>query len=78
MERKNADGVNWDRSVLGKEFSRFEQCVTREILLEYAAMLGTTAALYTDPEVAQACGYRDMIAVPTFVIFAPRTRRSGR
>lgn len=69
MERDNTGGVHWDRSVLGKEFSRFEQCVTREMLLEYAAILGTTEALYTDPDAARARGYRDMIAVPTFVIW---------
>jgi acyl dehydratase len=61
--------VNWDRSVLGQEFSRFEQHVTRQMLLEYADILGVTDAVYTDPEAAQARGYRDIIAIPTFVIW---------
>ena len=61
--------VNWDRSALGKEFSRFEQHVTRQMLLEYADILGVTDAVYTDPEAAKARGYRDIIAMPTFVIW---------
>jgi acyl dehydratase len=59
--------VNWDRSILGKEFVRLEQHVTREMLLDYAAMMGTTNPLYVDPQAARAQGYRDIIALPTFV-----------
>jgi acyl dehydratase len=61
--------VNWDRSILGKEFQRFEQQVTRAMLLEYADILGATDTVYTHPEAARARGYRDIIAVPTFVIW---------
>src|SRR5207237_9157811 len=59
--------LRWDRSLLGKEFSRFEQHVTRAMLLEYAAILGVRDPVYTDPHAAQARGYRDLIASPTFV-----------
>ncbi len=69
MDEYNLDEVNWDPQLLGKEFYHFEQRVTREILLEYAAILGTTEALYMDPAAAQARGYRDIIALPTFVIW---------
>jgi len=59
--------LRWDRSLLGKEFSRFKQHVTRAMLLEYADIIGAKDPVYTDPDAAQARGYRDMIAPPTFV-----------
>jgi acyl dehydratase len=59
--------LRWDRSLIGQEFSRWEQHVTRETILEYAAIIGATAPVYTDPQAAQARGYRDIIAPPTFV-----------
>src|SRR4030095_10200619 len=67
--RKNRRGhmLSWDRSLLGKEFSRFEQHVTQAMLLEYADILGAKDPVYTDAHAAQARGYRDMIALPTFV-----------
>ena len=46
--------LRWDRSLLGKEFSRCEQHVTRAMLLEYAAIIGATDPVYTDPHAAQA------------------------
>jgi acyl dehydratase len=59
--------VNWDREVLGKEFARLEQHVTRELLLEYATLMGTTNPLYLDADAARAQGYRDIIALPAFI-----------
>jgi acyl dehydratase len=59
--------VNWDRRILGKEFARMEQRVTRDMLMDYATLMGTTNPLYLDPEAARARGYRDMIALPTFI-----------
>lgn len=59
--------LGWDRSLLGKEFSRFEQHVTRAMLLEYVDIIGARDPVYTDPRAAQARGYRDIIALPTFV-----------
>jgi acyl dehydratase len=59
--------VNWDRRVLGKEFARLEQHVTRDMLLAYANLMGVTNPLYLDPQAARARGYRDIIALPTFV-----------
>jgi len=57
----------WDRSLLGKEFSRFEQHVTRAMMLEYVDLIGAREPVYTDPHAARARGYRDIIALPTFV-----------
>lgn len=54
--------------VIGREFVRREQLVTRELLLEYADLMGTTHPIYLDAEAARARGYRDMIAMPTFLI----------
>ncbi len=56
------------RKVFGKEFVRREQSVTRELLLEYADLMGVTHPIYRDPEAARAQGYRDIIAMPTFLI----------
>ncbi len=56
------------RKVIGQEFVRREQVVTRELLLEYADLMGTTHPIYLDTKAAQARGYRDIIAMPTFLI----------
>lgn len=56
------------RKVIGKEFVRREQRVTRELLLEYADLMGATHPIYLDAEAARARGYRDIIAMPTFLI----------
>ena len=56
-----------EHSVLGQEFARSEQYVTREMLLDYADMMGTVHPLYIDPDAARAQGYRDIIAMPTFI-----------
>ena len=61
--------LRWDRSLLGKEFSRFEQHVTHEMVLEYADIIGVTDPVHRDAQAAQARGYRDIIAPPTFVIW---------
>ncbi len=55
------------RKVIGVEFVRREQQVTRELLLEYADLMGTTHPIYLDTEAARARGYRDIIAMPTFL-----------
>ena len=59
--------VNWDRGLVGKVYSRTEQRVTRQMLLDYASNLGCTQPLHVDAAAARAQGYRDIIAVPTFV-----------
>jgi acyl dehydratase len=59
--------ADWQRSMLGKEFARIEQLVTHDMLLEYANLMGTTNPVYLDPEAAHARGYRDIIALPTFI-----------
>ncbi len=61
--------LRWDRTLLGQEVSRFEQHVTRAMILEYAAILGMRDPLHTDPQAAQARGYRDIIAPATFIIW---------
>ena len=53
--------------MVGQEFARDEQHVTRDMLLDYAEMIGTVHPIYRDAEAARACGYRDIIAMPTFV-----------
>ncbi len=60
--------VNWDRKILGQEFSRQVERMTREMLLDFAALMGTTNPIYRDPQAARAQGYRDIIALPAFVM----------
>ncbi len=57
------------RQLLGKEFIRREEHVTRESLLEYATLIGTTNPLFLDPQAARARGYRDIIALPSYVTY---------
>jgi acyl dehydratase len=59
--------VNGNREVLGKEFAHSEEHVTRAMLLDFADLMGVTNPIYTDPEAARARGYRDIIALPTYV-----------
>ncbi len=59
--------LRWDRGLLGQEFSRYEQHVTREMILEYADIIGVTAPVHRDAQAARARGYRDIIAASTFV-----------
>jgi acyl dehydratase len=59
--------VNWDRGVLGKEFARSDEHVTRDKLLDFADLMGVSNPIYTDPEAARARGYHDIIALPTYV-----------
>lgn len=59
--------LRWDRSLLGQEFSRCEQRVTRAMIVEYADIIGMTDPVYRDVQTAQARGYRDIIAPSTFV-----------
>ena len=59
--------LRWDRGLLGQEFSRYEQHVTREMILEYADIIGVTAPVHRDAQAARARGYKDIIAPSTFV-----------
>ena len=59
--------VNWDRDLVGSVYCRTEQPVTRQALLDYASILGSTEPVHVDAEAARAQGYRDIIALPTFV-----------
>ena len=59
--------VNWDRGLLGKIYSRTEQHVTRQALLDYASILGSAEPVHVDPEAARAQGFRDVVALPSFL-----------
>jgi acyl dehydratase len=48
--------------------------VGREKIREFAEAIGSTDLVHTDPDVARALGYRDVIAPPTFgVIVSQRS-----
>lgn len=42
--------------------------VSREDVAAFAAALGSTNASHSDPEAAQALGYADVVAPPTFAV----------
>ena len=56
------------RQAIGKEFVRREQQVTREMLLEFARIMGATHPIHLDAAAARARGYRDIIAMPAFLL----------
>lgn len=65
--------VNWDRKLLGRAFSHQVEHITREMLLDFAALMGTTNPIYLDPQAARAQGYDDIIALATFVLMRGAT-----
>ncbi|WPB91618.1 MaoC family dehydratase N-terminal domain-containing protein [Streptomyces malaysiensis] len=57
-----------DQSFVGRTYpptAPYE--VGREKIREFAESLGDTNPVYTDPEAAEALGYPDVIAPPTFI-----------
>lgn len=42
--------------------------ISRAKIAEFAAAVGATGAEHTDPEVARAAGYADVVAPPTFLV----------
>jgi len=61
--------LHWDRSLIGQAFSRFEQHVTRAMILDYVDIIGARDPVHTDPQAARAQGYRDIIAPSTFLLW---------
>ena len=60
--------VNWDRNILGVEFSLQVEYIAREMLLGFADLMGTTNPIYFNSHAARAQGYDDIIALPAFVL----------
>ena len=56
------------RQLLGKEFHRAEWRLTRELILEYAEIMGVQHPIYLDAEAARARGHRDLIALPSLLL----------
>jgi acyl dehydratase len=53
-------------SLRGKSYAPFVVLVTSQRIGAYAAAIGDTSRLRTDPDLARAAGYRDVVAPPTF------------
>lgn len=61
-------------SAIGKTFAPGTYAVGREKVKEYAAAVGETNPLHSDPEAARAAGYADVVAPPMFaVVFISQT-----
>lgn len=57
-----------NRDFVGREFPATEPFVVgREHVRDFARAIGDPNPLYTDPHAAQAAGYRDVVAPPTFL-----------
>lgn len=59
-----------DRSWIGRELAPAELTIDRTRLRFFADAIGETDPVYTDPVAAEAAGYRDLPAPPTFVFAA--------
>ena len=60
--------VNWDRKILGQAFSHQMRHISRQALLDFVTLMGTTNPIYYDPQAAWAQGYRDIIAMPAYML----------
>jgi acyl dehydratase len=64
--------LEFDRSLLEREYSAGPFQVTREAILGFCRAIGETSPLYTDEEAARRAGYRSIVAPPTFCTFFVR------
>lgn len=61
-------------AAIGKRFAPGTYVVGREKIREYAAAIGETNPIHTDPQAARAAGYADVVAPPMFaVVFVSQT-----
>ncbi|WP_179137457.1 FAS1-like dehydratase domain-containing protein [Candidatus Entotheonella palauensis] len=60
--------LEYDESVIGREFDRYRYEVTQEQIVEFATSLGETNPLYTDEFYAKDTPYGGIIAPPTFCV----------
>ncbi len=67
----NQEALEFNRSVLGREYPRGSFKVTRDLILDFARAVGETNPLYTGEKSASDSGDGDLIAPPSLVtIFA--------
>ncbi|WP_030758155.1 MULTISPECIES: MaoC family dehydratase N-terminal domain-containing protein [unclassified Streptomyces] len=67
-----------DQSFVGRSYPPTDPYeVGREKIREFAAAVGDTNPVYSDPEAAKSYGYPDVIAPPTFV-FAITLKAAGQ
>ena len=60
------EGINYDRSFLGKEFPIGTFEVSREMILAFSRATGEVNPIYFDEARAAESEYKDIIAPPTF------------
>src|SRR4029434_10578824 len=60
--------LEYDTSLLGKEFDRYSYSGTKEEIVEFAQSVGETNPLYTDEAYAKTTSYGSIIAPPTFCV----------
>ncbi len=60
------DGINYDRSFLGKEFPIGTFDISREMILEFSRATNEVNPIYVDEKRAAESEYGDIIAPPTF------------
>jgi acyl dehydratase len=58
--------IEFDRSILGKEFVLGTYQVTEDMMLSYAQAVGETSPQYVDPEEAKSTSSGGLIAPPIF------------
>ncbi len=57
-----------DTQAIGKVYPAVDYAVGREKIREFAAAVGETNPLHSEPEAARAAGYADVVAPPMFAV----------
>ena len=60
------EGINYDRSFLGKEFPIGTFEISREMILDFSQASGEVNPIYVDEERARESEYGSIVAPPTF------------
>ena len=56
--------LDYDRSILGKEYNTGPFHVSADLILDYCKALGETNPIYTDEEAAKKAGHASLVAPP--------------
>ena len=70
-----AQDIEYDRTLLGVEFSSDPVTINEEAILRYCRAAGITGSIHTDQEAARAAGYRGLVAPITMYPSMARRQR---
>ena len=70
------EGINYDRSFLGKEFPIGTFEISRDMILEFSQVSGEVNPIYVDETLARESEYGDVIAPPRSATCSSTAARS--